>query len=67
MICLQHTFCKLNTDLDFTGLSKVTRGLIIGYGSAFVTYEKITETKLSRKESSFPAEVPLIKLIFRHP
>ena len=35
--------------------------VIIDYGSAFVTYGKITETKWSRKESSFPAEVPLIK------
>ena len=36
---------------------------IIDNGSAFVTYEKITETKSSRYESSFPAEVPLMKLI----
>ena len=36
---------------------------IIDNGSAFVTYEKIKETKSSRKESSFPAEVPLIKLL----
>ena len=37
--------------------------VIIDYGSAFDTYGKVTETKSSRKESSFPAEVPLIKLI----
>ena len=37
--------------------------VIIDYGSAFVTYGKIKETKSSGKESSFPAEVPLIKLI----
>ena len=37
--------------------------VIIDYGSAFVTYGKITGTKSSRKESSFPAEVPLIKVI----
>ena len=43
--------------LDFT------LEVIIDYGSAFVTYGKITETKSSRNESSFPAEVPLIKLI----
>ena len=36
---------------------------IIDNGSAFVTYEKITETESGRKESSFPAEVPLMKLI----
>ena len=36
---------------------------IIDNGSAFLTYEKIKETKSSRKESSFQAEVPLIKLI----
>ena len=36
-------------------------GVIIDYGSAFVTYGKITEIKSSRKESSFPADVPLIK------
>ena len=29
----------------------------------FVKYGKITEKKSSGKESSFPAEVPLIKLI----
>ena len=28
-----------------------------------ITYGKITETKSSRKESSFLAEVPLLKLI----
>ena len=37
--------------------------VIIDYGSGFVTYGKITETKSSRKEPSFAAEVPLIKLI----
>jgi len=37
--------------------------VIVDYGSAFVTYGKITEMKSSRKESSFPAEAPLIKLI----
>ena len=37
--------------------------VIINNGSAFVTYGKITETKSRRKESSFPAEAPLIKLI----
>ena len=37
--------------------------VIIDYGSEFVTYGKITGTKSSRKESSFPAEVPLIKVI----
>ena len=36
---------------------------IIDNGSAFVTYEKIKETKWSRKESSFLAEMPLIKLL----
>ena len=35
--------------------------VIIDYGSAFVTDGKIKEIKSSRKESSFPAEVPLIK------
>ena len=35
------------------------RGTVnIDYGSAFVTYGKITETKSSRKEPSFLAEVP---------
>ena len=33
--------------------------VIIDFLSAFVTLGKITETKSSRKESSFPAEVPL--------
>ena len=37
--------------------------VIIDYGSAFDTYGKVTETKSSRKESSFPDEEPLIKLI----
>ena len=37
--------------------------VIIDYGSAFDTSGKVTETKSSRKESSFPTEVPLIKLI----
>ena len=41
--------------------------VIIDYGSACDTYGKVTETatetKSSRKESSFPAEEPLIKLI----
>ena len=37
--------------------------VIVDYGSGFVTYRKITEMKSSRKESSFLAEVPLIKLI----
>ena len=37
--------------------------VIIDNESAFVTYENITETKSSRKESRFPAEVPLLKLI----
>ena len=37
--------------------------VIIDYGSEFATYGKITGTKSSRKESSFPAEVPLIKVI----
>ena len=37
--------------------------VIIDNGSAFLTYKKIKETKSSRKEYSFPAEVPLIKLI----
>ena len=37
--------------------------VIIDYGCAFVTCGKITETQSSRKESSFPAEVALIKLI----
>ena len=39
--------------------------VIIDYGSALVTYLTITETttKSSRKESSFLAAVPLIKLI----
>ena len=37
--------------------------VIIDYGSAFVTYGKITKMKSSRKESSFPAKVPLIILI----
>ena len=37
--------------------------VIIDYGSAFDTYGKVTKTKSSRKESSFPAEEPLIKLI----
>ena len=32
-------------------------------GSAFVALGKITETKSSLKESSFPAEVPPIKLM----
>ena len=36
---------------------------IVDYGSGFVTYRKITEMKSSHKESSFLAEVPLIKLI----
>ena len=36
--------------------------VIIDYGSAFVTSGKITETKSSRKESSFLAKVALIKL-----
>ena len=35
----------------------------LDYGSVFVTCGEITETKSSRKESSFPAEAPLIKLI----
>ena len=30
---------------------------------AFFTYGKVTETKSGRKEYSFPAEAPLIKLI----
>ena len=34
--------------------------VIIDHGFMFVTFRKIMETKLSRKESSFPAEVPLI-------
>ena len=37
--------------------------VIVDYGSGFVTYRKITEMKSSRKETSFLAEVPLIKLI----
>ena len=37
--------------------------VIVDYGSRFVTYRKITEMKSSRKETSFLAEVPLIKLI----
>ena len=37
--------------------------VIIDYGSACDTYGKVTETKSSRKESSFPDEEPLIKLI----
>ena len=37
--------------------------VIIDYGSAFDTYGRVTETKSSRKESSFPAEVLLIKFI----
>ena len=37
--------------------------VIIDYGSAFDIYGKVTKTKSSRKESSFPAEEPLIKLI----
>ena len=37
--------------------------VIIDYGSAFDTYGKVTETKSSRNESSFPAEVPPIKFI----
>ena len=37
--------------------------VIIDNESAFVTYENITETKSSRKESRFPTEVPLLKLI----
>ena len=36
--------------------------VIIDYGSAFVTYGKITETKSRQKGSSFPAKVPLIIL-----
>ena len=40
-----------------------TLEVIIDYGSAFITYGKITETKSSPNESSFPAEVPQIKLI----
>ena len=40
------------------------REVISDCRSSFVTYGKITETKSSRKESSFPAEgLPLIKLI----
>ena len=50
-------FSNFALSLDFT------LEVIIDYGSAFVTYGKITETKSSRNESSFPAEVPLIKLI----
>ena len=37
--------------------------VIVDYRSGFVTYRKITEMKSSQKESSFLAEVPLIKLI----
>ena len=37
--------------------------VIFDYGSVFVAYGKITETKSSPTESSFPAQVPLIKLI----
>ena len=37
--------------------------VIIDYGSVFVTYGKITEIKSSRKESSFPAKVRVIKLM----
>lgn len=37
--------------------------VIVDYGSVFVTYGKITEMKLSWKESSFLPEVPLVKLI----
>lgn len=37
--------------------------IIIDYKSAFVTYEKITETKSSQKESSFLAEVILKKIM----
>jgi len=36
--------------------------VVIDYGSAFVTNGKIMETKLSQKESSFPAKVSLIKV-----
>ena len=39
------------------------REVISDCRSSFVTYRKITETKSSRKESSFSAEVPLTKLI----
>ena len=42
---------------------KLLLEVIIDYGSAFVNYGKITETKSSWKKSTFPAEVPLIKLI----
>ena len=37
--------------------------VIVDRGSVFVTYRKIMEMKSSHKESSFLAEVPLIKLI----
>ena len=37
--------------------------VIFDYGSVFVAYGKITETKSSPTESSFSTEVPLIKLI----
>ena len=44
-------------------MSILLQEVIIDYGSSFVTYGKITETKSSHKDSSFPAEVPLIRLI----
>ena len=37
--------------------------VIIDHRSTFVAFRKIMETKLSQKESSFRAEVPLINLI----
>ena len=55
--------CKKATRLTDLANLLILLEVIIDYGSAFVTYGKITEKKSSRKESSFLAEVPLIKLI----
>ena len=55
---------RLHNCLEFSQpLSCYTRGNHWWYGSAFVSYGKITETNSSRKESSFPAEVPPINSI----
>ena len=57
---------QFNNKHNFTpsfSISILLQEVIIDYGSSFVTYGKITETKSSHKDSSFPAEVPLIRLI----